>query len=241
MSTVRVVLAAATLAALLAGCAAPVAPVPGSEPQGQRSEAPSSESAGSESGGSEVAKRPSSLQFKVQVEGMEETRTFQLAAVEGVPFTTYVPDGFEVKALHTAQGDGLAVTNNPSDPIESIEVLFLPASTSKSDAQAVLRTMMDAAGGGQDRDTPVWALEAHGAQVKKGAPNPGRWQNHEWILAQRGDRYFVVHVQYIMEAADGISTFTGPFYELWQWNDGKPLFPHREPIYLNQSETTSSR
>lgn len=226
MSTVRVVLATAALAVLLAGCGSPAASVPGSEPQGQASEVPSSEAAGSESGASEVAKRPQSVQLTVHVEGMTETRTFQLVSVKGVPFTTYAPEAFEVKALHTAQGDGLAVTNKPADPIDSIEVVFFPASTSQADAQAALKTMMDAVGDVQDMDAPVWASEARRATVKKGAASPGRWRNHEWILGQHGGRYFAVHVQYIAEAADGIGTFTGPFYEEWQWNDGEPLFVH---------------
>lgn len=195
---------------------------------------------GAEAGESPDAERPAPVSppFErattrldtISIEGMPEVHQLRLIRQPqdfGIPFSTYVPEGFEVETVENDSGQAvrfLAAFGGTYNPAAFLEVALYPDAISQEEAMRRAGSELPDAARVPDNEAAPWPLAEWRA---RGTDPSGRFTGVARLTSHDG-RFVRVLMRYPLEYGDGFPARSAVILEEWRWNDGRP-FTERIP------------
>ncbi|MFD2706219.1 S-layer homology domain-containing protein [Salibacterium lacus] len=169
--------------------------------------------------------RPAVRDFSVEIEGMKQEDTFKLMDEAGMPFTTYIPQYFDVENVSSGAADGVLVSaafTEEAEPTDEPVWRFIYPSYGKGEEgtlESMIQNVYDYA---RQDDVNLQAVN------ENDHPDFGeygiRFENEEggtyWITILEHDGTFMEwHREYPVEMEEGIGGRAEVLKEQWQWSE----------------------
>jgi hypothetical protein len=163
----------------------------------------------------------------ILIEGMPELvqlRLIREPAGFGAPFSTYVPEGFQVETNATDSVPAVrfvAAFGGVLNPAAFLEVALYPESISREDAMRRAGSDLPAGARVPEPEAVPWATAEWRARGRDAhGPFTGVVR-----LTSHGERFVRVMMRYPLEYGDGLPPRAAVILEEWRWGDGSPLAP----------------
>lgn len=166
--------------------------------------------------------RPFVKSVTTQPEGMALTQQYRLVAFRPLPFTTYVPDNWQIEPFE--EGDiAFGVRLLAPGDYAWIEIVTYVPSISLDTVVAAARERLHGFPEISEAAGPAWALETLQAADHSG--DPGNWRDAEVMVGEHaGSHFYVLNQLNLAEASDGWEPTVQAILDEWRWNDtGRPL------------------
>lgn len=173
----------------------------------------------------EGSSRPISRDFTIEVEGMEEEDTFKLMDEPGMPFTTYIPEHFEVENTSSGAADGVLVSaafSEETEPTEEPVWRFIYPSYGKEEGvtlEDVVQEVHDYAELDEvnlevvnENDHPDFGEYEIRFEKEEG-------QTYRITILEQDGTFMEWHREYPVEMEEGIGPRAEVLKEQWEWRE----------------------